>query len=89
MRLNRDGDWDNECEDEQGTHETLEACAMTCQDLDECLQYSFNLDTKMCKTSAVPRLGQWREGTQSGWLSDRIEEWGEDQKLCKDEGFPS
>lgn len=80
-------DWDNECEDDQGTWDNGESCEYKCNSMPECLQFSYNPSTQICKTSTVPRMGQARVGTRSGWFLPRIEKFAADIQPCGNEGW--
>lgn len=80
-------EWDNECEDEQGVFQTVKDCEAKCDGMRDCLQYSYNNLTKMCRTSTVPRLGHARAGMQSGWRLKRIEKYAAALPPCGEEGW--
>lgn len=80
-------DWDN-LSDEDGTDvSSVDDCHAKCEAQPDCKQYSFVQETKQCKTRIDPRLGKQSNGTQSGWLNDRVLDFAHNMPACGDEGW--
>ncbi|KAJ6190072.1 hypothetical protein N7519_000093 [Penicillium mononematosum] len=69
-------DWDNlsgiQIDFAAGTIPTVEVCAEVCARNDECLQYSFNYADGVCKHASTTFAGVATNGTQSGWITSRV-----------------
>lgn len=89
-------DWDNLSSDKDSA-DTLEDCRAACQGKARCLQFSFRVETRECKTSSVVKLGrrqEWKsdaanqEHISSGWIMDRIEAFAaEMDTYCHKDGW--
>jgi hypothetical protein len=69
-------DWDNlanvQIDFAAGTIPTVENCAEVCTRNEECLQYSFNHHERICKHASTTFAGVASNGTQSGWITHRV-----------------
>ncbi|CAI7639937.1 unnamed protein product [Penicillium glandicola] len=69
-------DWDNlsgtKIDFAAGTISTVEVCAEYCARNEACLQYSFNHLDGVCKHASTTFAGVATNGTQSGWITPRV-----------------
>jgi hypothetical protein len=77
--------WDDLSETEHQSIESPEACYAACEAWDECLQYFYRPGS--CHLDYVVRLGKTvdakeEEGTVSGWMPERIQQFKERQPEC-------
>lgn len=76
--------WDNRAEIlMEGTEmATMEECRDFCEYNEGCKLFS--IGPFGCSLSYEVKLGQPRDDVRSGWLTDRIHEWMDDQAVCDD-----
>jgi hypothetical protein len=81
-------DWDNLSDEGAEDARSVDDCRARCEAQPSCKQYSFVQATMQCKTRVDPRLGKpSKEGTQSGWLEDRVFDFAHDMPACGGEGW--
>jgi hypothetical protein len=80
-------DWDNLSDEAAVVTNSIETCRAMCEAKPDCKQYSFVQATLQCKTRVDPRLGKPDQGTQSGWLEDRLLDFVHRMPACGDEGW--
>lgn len=80
-------EWDNLSDEDEIGVSGMEDCRARCELQPECKQYSFTRETKQCKTRVDPRLGKQSNGTQSGWIEDRILDFAHSSAACGNEGW--
>ncbi|EME48427.1 glycosyltransferase family 31 protein [Dothistroma septosporum NZE10] len=73
--------WDNHANDDLGPVQSLQECGELCEDDGKCLQYRLTPDLR-CLSGTRPMLGEWAKGVESGWVVERIREWGEEMEQC-------
>ncbi|KAM0715296.1 hypothetical protein Q7P37_008794 [Cladosporium fusiforme] len=80
-------EWDNLSDEDEGEVSDMDACRAKCEAQLTCKQYSFVRKTKQCKTRVDPRLGKQSNGTESGWLKDRVLDFARNMPACGQEGW--
>lgn len=69
-------DWDNmsgvKVDFALGTIPSVETCADVCARNEECLQYSFDSKTGVCKHASTTLAGAASDGISSGWIRTRV-----------------
>lgn len=70
-------DWDNlsggKVDFDPSTPPSIEACADTCKQTPQCLQFSFNQKDLVCKHASTTFAGVASIGTYSGWMPRRVQ----------------
>lgn len=79
--------WDNLSDEGEIEVSSMDDCRARCEAQSECKQYSFVQETKQCKTRVDPRLGKQSDGTESGWIEDRVFDFVHNSAACGDEGW--
>ncbi|KAL2871646.1 uncharacterized protein BJX67DRAFT_389174 [Aspergillus lucknowensis] len=76
-------DWDNESPEDMAVVKSVEECWAICQGERYCLQYVLR-DNGVCAISRDVRLGEARQGFESGWMLDRIDHTAELLGGCRE-----
>ncbi|KAF2719055.1 glycosyltransferase family 31 protein [Polychaeton citri CBS 116435] len=79
-------DWDNESSETVGQLESPADCEKECLQRASCVQYAFQSDGN-CTISSGPYLGEPRDGTQSGWIFEKFENFTTSMAPCNDESW--
>lgn len=80
-------DWDNLSDMAQSKTLDLVSCRAKCESEPTCRQFSFVAETSQCRTRSDPRLGKPANGTESGWIVDRVTDITRNVVPCGDEGW--
>lgn len=80
-------DWDNLSDKDEADVRSIDDCRTRCKAQSECKQYSFVRGTQQCKTRVDPRLGKQSNGTESGWIEDRVFDFAHNSAACGAEGW--
>ncbi|KAF7185252.1 hypothetical protein HII31_13527 [Pseudocercospora fuligena] len=78
-------DWDNHADQDHGPVDDLETCRAICVKHEDCLQYMLNQDGR-CMIGQKPNLGEKMKGIESGWMSDRMRKFYDNQNPCRNGG---
>lgn len=83
IQSEREQGWDNFSGDsDNGTRsDSFEECRELCKADSDCLQFSFG--EGKCKMSRTSRMGEYSRGVHSGWMLDRVNQFGGDLESCK------
>jgi hypothetical protein len=78
-------DWDNHSDKELASSPSSspEDCNMLCEKDSSCLQWAFSAEGK-CLSTPKPNLGEPSNGTVSGWISRRMQQFYDDGPVCDD-----
>lgn len=79
-------DWDNRSDKEfasSSPSSSPEDCNMLCEKDDSCLQWAFSAEGK-CLSTSKPNLGESSNGTVSGWIPRRMQQFNDDGPVCGD-----
>jgi len=80
-------DWDNHSDKELASSSSPSAspedCNMLCEGDASCLQWAFSAEGK-CLSTSKPNLGEPSNGTVSGWISRRMQQFYDDGPVCGD-----
>lgn len=79
--------WDNLSDMDEFDVGSMDDCRARCEAQSECKQYSFVSETRQCRTRVDPRLGKQNNGTQPGWIEDRVFDFAYNSAACGNVGW--
>jgi hypothetical protein len=81
-------DWDNLSDQDEGVVASVDECRSKCVAKPGCRQYSLSQD-QLCRTRGDPRLGKAAQGVSSGWIENRVTDFGQGMAPCGSESWPN